>query len=128
MHFIRCIIPNKVKQCGHFEEELILSQLNTSCVLSYARFIRFGFSKCIDFEKLVKKCRLSEDDLNKELIDPLIFYSEVLLSIGFKFDEFKIGNGAIFLNSNKFELMEKFFSDIEEPRMTSANKNSCEPK
>lgn len=41
------------------------------------------------------------------------FYSKLFLSIGFKLEEFTIGNEAIFIRSNKFGSLEKFFSDLE---------------
>lgn len=109
---MRCILPNNDKQCGNFDEQLILEQLNTSCVMSYARFMRFGFSKRIDFKELVDKCKPIEDKLNTAHMDRSQFYSKILLCIGFTFGEFKIGNDAIFFRSNKFELLETFFSNI----------------
>lgn len=92
--------------------------------MSYARFIRFGFSKRIDFQELTNKCRLIK--LNKTRIDPNKFYSKVLLAIGFSSKEFKIGNDAVFFRSNKFEILEKIFSDMTEPRPVP--KGKLQPK
>lgn len=113
MHFIRCILPNSEKQNGKFDEELVLRQLNTSCTLAYANFIRFGYSKSVPFQELVEKCKTVEKKLIKASDSRSDFYSKVLLSIGFKFEDFKMGNEAIFFRSNKFELLEKNFCDME---------------
>lgn len=113
MHFIRCILPNNIKQKKVFEEVSVLGQLKTSCTVSYTNFVRFGYSKSVAFEKLAEKCRLVEEKWKKKYVDRLSFYSKVLLSIGFKVDEFKMGKEAIFLRSNKIALLEKFFVDIK---------------
>lgn len=113
MHFIRCILPNNNKQNGKFEEELVLSQLNTTCTVSYANFIRFGYSKSVPLEELVEKCRPVEEKWIRANADRSSFYSKVLLSIGFKLDEFKMGNEAIFCRSNKYVLLENFLVDMK---------------
>lgn len=126
---MRCILPNNEKKYGNFEEELVLKQLKTSSVISYARFIRFGFSKHIELQQLVDKCKLIEDKLNTARLDRSQFYSKVLLSIGFRLEEFRIGNGVIFFRSNKFELLEKFFCDItSEPNLIPTTKERLTPK
>lgn len=111
VHFIRCILPNNNKQEEHFEESLVLGQLKTSCTISYANFIRFGYSKSVKFEQLADVCRLVEKKWNK--MDRAHFYSKVLLSLGFKLNEIKLGKEAIFFRTNKFSCLEKLFSDIK---------------
>lgn len=111
MYFIRCIIPNNDKRNAKFDEELILSQLKTSCTISYAEFIRFGYTKRFDFKDLVIKCEPLKQEFIKYCYDRMHFYSKVLLSIGFKLEDFKMGTEAICFRSNKFQLMEDFLSD-----------------
>lgn len=121
LHFVRCILPNHCKQYGNFMEDFVLKQLNTSCVFSYARFIRLGFSKHIDFEELSIKCKVLEDKLKRRM-DRSEFYSKVFLSVGFRIEEFKIGRDAIFFRSNKFEILEKLFFDMtSEPNLYAPN-------
>lgn len=57
LHFIRCILPNNDKQKENFEEALVLSQLKTTCTVSYANFIRFGYSKCVSINQLAEMCK-----------------------------------------------------------------------
>lgn len=47
-------------------------------------------------------------------MDRTQFYSNVLLYIGFRLKDFKMGNDEIFFQSNKFHLLEKFFYDVAE--------------
>lgn len=107
MYFIRCIIPNNDKQNAKFDEELVLRQLKTSCTISYAKFIRFGYTKRIDFKDLVDKCEPLEQKFIKYCYDRMHFYSKVLLSIGFILEDFN----AIFFRSKKFQLLEDFLCD-----------------
>lgn len=124
MHFVRCIMPNKYKQQGQFERELVLTQLKTSCIVSYAQFIRFGYSKRIDFQELVNRCKSLEDKFQNDSFNRQYFYSKVLLSIGFKHEDFKMGSGVIFFRSNKFNLLEKIFSNMTGiPYLTLEQKN-----
>lgn len=109
LHFIRCILPNNDKEKGMFEENLILKQMNTSCTVSFAKFIRFGYSKRIQFQEVFEKCKSVEVKFVEGYFDRSNFYSMLLRCIGFKVQDFKIGNDAIFFRSNKFELLKQFF-------------------
>lgn len=113
MHFIRCILPNSEKHYDKFNEEVVLNQLKTSCTIAYANFIRFGYAKSIPLKKLTDKCETVEKKLVKTGLGRLSFYSNVLLSIGLKIEDFKIGNETIFFRFNKFDLVEQFFVDME---------------
>lgn len=120
-------MPNNNKQNGRFDEELVLSQLNTSCTVSYAKFIRFGYSKSVTLQELDQKCSSIVKKFAKASVSRSIFYSKLFLSIGFKLEEFTIGNEAIFFRSNKFESLEKFFSDLKtEPNLISDTKQTCD--
>lgn len=110
-HFIRCIQPNDEKQNGTFNEELVLRQLNTSSITSYAQFMCFGYPKRIASEKLIKKCEPIEKRF-KCMQRPTL-YSKILLSRGFKQTDFRIGKEMFFFRSTKFNLLEKLLHDLE---------------
>lgn len=112
MHFIRCILPNSSKQHEEFEEELVLRQLRTSCTVSYAKFIRFGYSERIDFQEFADKFKILEDKFKIDRDGRTNFYSKILISIGFSREEFKMGTETIFLRLNKLEVLKKIFSDM----------------
>lgn len=93
------------------DEGFVLEQLHTSSTVSYAKFIRYGYPKRIDFKKLVDACKPIKSKLEKAC-GKSNFYSKVLLSMGLKLNEFKFGNDTIFFRSKKFHLVEEFFSDL----------------
>lgn len=113
MQFIRCIQPNEEKQNGMFNNELVLKQLKTSSVISHAKFIRFGYSKRIAFQKLVDACEPIKKKLINVCGNPSKFYLIVMQSLGFNRNEFQMGNDVIFIRSNKFHLMEEFLSETQ---------------
>lgn len=114
LQFIRCILPNNAKQHANFDEELVLRQLLISCTVSYAKFIRFGYSKRVSHSRIIDACKWNE--LKIPYISRSKFCVNVLLCIGFKLNDFKMGNEAIAFRSNKFHLLEKFFSDCDAVR------------
>lgn len=127
-------MPNNQKQCGIFDEELILKQLNTSSTISYAKFIRFGYPKRIPYKKLADACKPIEDNLKKICHEESNIYTKVILSIGLSLNNFKLGNDTIFFRSKQFHLMEKFFSDrvmvseIAENNKTMSSEDSMTPQ
>lgn len=104
-HFIRCIQTNGEKKNGEFNDELVLKQLKTSSVISHAKFIRYGYSKRIDLQKLAVVCAPIEEKVIKLCGSQSKFYSTVMLSLGLDRNEFKMGNDMIFIRSNKFDLV-----------------------
>lgn len=111
MQFIRCILPNNEKQNGKFEDGLVLKQLITSSTISYAKFIRFGYAKHVALQKIIDECKCIENKFGKWSDNQLNFYSKVLLAIGLRLKDFKMGNDSVFFRSNKFHLLDKFFPD-----------------
>lgn len=118
VHFIRCILPNYEKRIGDFSEKLILEQLKTSSVVSYAKFVRFGYPKRIPIQKMIEICKSIEEKF-KKMYTQKYFYRKVLLTLGFKIKDFKMGNDEIFFRSDKFHLLENFFSDVQDAPILS---------
>lgn len=107
MHFIRCILPNTEEKSESFEEELVLRQLLTSSTISYARFMRFGYSKRVAYQTIIDSCKLVENKLKKHCVNRSNICSKILLSIGFKLNDFKMGNDTIAFRANSFHLLTK---------------------
>lgn len=112
VHFIRCIQPNNAKKNENFDDELVLKQLKTSSIISHAEFIRFGYSKRIDVQRIVEACKPIEKRLIKLCGNQSKLCSYVMLYLGFKLNEFKMGKDLIFCRSNKFHLLERFLSSL----------------
>lgn len=110
MHFIRCIMPNKNKRCDKLEKDLVLHQLNTSCVISYIQFIRYGYPKRVPIQRIMDECEANK--LTKTYINRSNFCKKIFTVIGLGFDDYKIGGDVIFIRANKFNLLEQFFLDV----------------
>lgn len=119
-----------------FDEQLVLHQLITSSTISYTQFVRFGYSKHVTFPLLIDAFKQLDDKLYKMCSNRSIFYSKILLLIGLKLNDFKIGNEAIFFRLNKYYLLENFllearavshFKICERDSSTEIAKK-CEPK
>lgn len=104
-------MPNREKQNGKFDEQLVLSQLLTSNTISYAKFVRFGYPKHISCQRIIDACKAIESKLIKMCVDQVHFCTKVLLSLGFLLDDFKISNGSILFRLNKYHLLEQFLTD-----------------
>lgn len=111
-HFIRCIQPNNEKQCGVFNEDMVLKQLNTTSTMAYAQFMCFGYPKRIALEELIKKCQPIEARFKS--FERSTLYSKILLSRGFKLENFRIGKEIIFFRSTQFSLLQDLLRDLEE--------------
>lgn len=120
------MLPNNEKQNGKFDEELILRQLISSNTISYAKFMRFGYPKRISLQTMLNECKLVEEKINIPCVDRLNFIFKVLLCIGFRFEDFKMGNDAIFFRSNKFHLIEKFFLEVAETKITECTLSTAD--
>lgn len=112
VHFIRCIRPNSEKRYENFNDELVLQQLKTSSIISHAEFIRFGYSMRIDVRKIIEACKPIEKKLMKVCVNQSKLCLYVMLYLGFKLNEFKMGKDVIFCRSNKFHLVEQFLSSL----------------
>lgn len=80
--------------------------------------MRSGFPKRITLEELVNVCQPIKKKF-KSFQGPNL-YSKILLSRGFRLNDFRIGKEMIFFRSANFSLLEKLFHDLREsPENTS---------
>lgn len=112
-HFVRCIRPNNEKQKENFDNELVLRQLMTSSTVAYAKFIRYGYSKHIPYQKIIDECKWIEEKLKIPSLNRSNLYFRILMPLGFSPKDLKMGREMIFFHSNKYHLIENFFSDAK---------------
>lgn len=101
-HFIRCIKANKAGD-DTFDEEFVAKQLDTSGSFAYQRLMKIGFPSRIDYRPICSQL-LRFEELPK---DPKILIEELLLCVGLKETDFKIGSSKLFLRPDKLEELEK---------------------
>lgn len=102
-HFVRCIKPNSSMRLNEFNEEMVMSQLLSSSILSYADLISLGFPLRISIEQMDQLyaphyhlCPNEKD-----------FHTQLLLSVGFSRVDFKYGKNHILFRFNKNDLIQK---------------------
>lgn len=98
-------------------------------MVSYAKFIRFGYSERIDFQEFADRFKFLEDKFKIDRDGRTNFYSKILLSIGFSREEFKMGTETIFFRLNKLEVLKKVFSDmVTIPKLIVGESEKRKPK
>lgn len=99
----------------------------TSSTIAYAKFIRYGYSKHVPFQKVIDECKWLENKLKIPCLNRSNLYSRILMPIGFGPKDFKMCSEMIFFRSNKFHLLENLFSDVKAALHTSASMKQHQP-
>lgn len=112
-HFIRCILPNRVKSSKVFDKKLVLDQLTCNGVLEGIRISREGFPNRIPFESFAKDYQILLDDKFDNLdIDAKQKTRDIMNTIKIGIDEktqdFQIGKSKILFRAGKLAVLEKF--------------------
>lgn len=89
-----------------FDECMILRQLRSSSTLAYADFVRFGFPLRI---AVTEMDNLYAPHYNI-CADARKFHMKLLLAIGLRIGEFKLGQNYILFRSNQRDKLEKLLS------------------
>lgn len=73
--------------------------------------MRFGYSKNVPHKQIIETCKSVENKLKKHCVNRSSICSKILMSIGFKLKDFKMGKDTIGFRANSFHLLENFFAD-----------------
>ncbi|KAI5159262.1 myosin heavy chain 9/10/11/14 [Nematocida ausubeli] len=96
-HFVRCILPNRAKKSGIFDDAQVLHQLQCNGVLEGVRISRQGFPTRIEFREFTQRYALLSR-AGKEHIPPAEKGAIALLTeLGIPSSLFKIGRTRLFL-------------------------------
>lgn len=101
--FIHCVKPNRDMIVQKFDECMVLKQLRSTSTLAYTDFVRFGFPLRISVAKM------------QSLYAPHYhictsarkFHMKLLLAIGLRIGQFKLGQNFIFFRSDQHEKMQQ---------------------
>ncbi|XP_055702065.1 myosin heavy chain, muscle isoform X24 [Phlebotomus papatasi] len=106
-HFVRCIIPNELKQPGVIDSHLVMHQLTCNGVLEGIRICRKGFPNRMvypDFKLRYKIINPKQVDATSDLKKAA---SAILDSTGFDPDLYRLGNTKVFFRAGVLGQMEE---------------------
>ncbi|XP_033248661.1 myosin heavy chain, muscle isoform X28 [Drosophila miranda] len=107
-HFVRCIIPNEMKQPGLVDAHLVMHQLTCNGVLEGIRICRKGFPNRMvypDFKmryKIMCPKQLQGVEKDKKAADIIIKF------IDLPEDQYRLGNTKVFFRAGVLGQMEEF--------------------
>lgn len=73
--------------------------------------MRYGYSKRLALQEFIDLCRPLENELKS--IESSMLYKKCFLTLGLEMKDFRMGNNTIFFRMNKFDLIEKFISNLK---------------
>ncbi|XP_058451349.1 myosin heavy chain, muscle isoform X11 [Malaya genurostris] len=107
-HFVRCIIPNELKQTGLIDAHLVMHQLTCNGVLEGIRICRKGFPNRMmypDFKLRYKILNPKEVETKK---DPKACAECILNAVGLDTEMYRLGNTKVFFRAGVLGQMEEF--------------------
>lgn len=93
--------PNQDQIPYVFENDFVLQQLKSSCILSYAEFMRSGYSVHIDMNSLDNEFQPYFNQFAQEFQNKKSFYNLLATSLGLLPGDFKFGQNIIFCRQKK---------------------------
>lgn len=115
-HFVRCILPNEIKQHGLFDSHLVLHQLHCNNILEGIRICRKGFPVRITFQefqqrysfllskkttrKLMKEKSLDENDNGLRRTEAILKRAHI------EDDQYRFGTTKIFFRTDILKVLE----------------------
>lgn len=88
---------------AHFDDQMVMIQLKSSSVLSYVEFVRHGFPLRVSIEQIHKRYAPHYH----LCANRTYFQTKLLLSIGLRRIDFRIGKNCILFRSDKNDIMQK---------------------
>ncbi|XP_055686228.1 myosin heavy chain, muscle isoform X7 [Lutzomyia longipalpis] len=107
-HFVRCIIPNELKQPGVIDSHLVMHQLTCNGVLEGIRICRKGFPNRMVYPDFKLRYKIINpkgvDDVKG---DPKKAAAAILDNTGFDPDLYRLGNTKVFFRAGVLGQMEE---------------------
>ncbi|XP_021367481.1 myosin heavy chain, striated muscle-like [Mizuhopecten yessoensis] len=99
-HFVRCIIPNELKQPGLIDAELVLHQLQCNGVLEGIRICRKGFpSRLIYSEFKQRYSILAPNAIPQGFVDGKTVSEKILTGLQMDPTEYRLGTTKVFFKA-----------------------------
>ncbi|XP_016768919.1 myosin heavy chain, muscle isoform X30 [Apis mellifera] len=107
-HFVRCIIPNEMKQPGVIDSHLVMHQLTCNGVLEGIRICRKGFPNRMVYPDFKLRYKILCANAIKEPCDPQKATQLILDAINLEPELYRMGNTKVFFRAGVLGQMEEF--------------------
>jgi len=107
-HFVRCIIPNELKQPGVIDSHLVMHQLTCNGVLEGIRICRKGFPNRMVYPDFKLRYQILCPKLIQDVADPKKVAAIILETTGLSDDTFRLGATKVFFRAGVLGQMEEF--------------------
>ncbi|XP_023295442.1 myosin heavy chain, muscle isoform X20 [Lucilia cuprina] len=107
-HFVRCIIPNEMKQPGVVDAHLVMHQLTCNGVLEGIRICRKGFPNRMVYADFKQRYQILNPRGIKGVDDPKKCTKILIESTELDDDQYRLGNTKVFFRAGVLGQMEEF--------------------
>ncbi|XP_041979134.1 myosin heavy chain, muscle isoform X9 [Aricia agestis] len=110
-HFVRCIIPNELKQAGLIDSHLVMHQLTCNGVLEGIRICRKGFPNRMVYPDFKLRYMILAPAIMAAEEDPKEAARKCFESIGLDPESYRIGHTKVFFRAGVLGQMEELRDD-----------------
>ncbi|ODM97874.1 Myosin heavy chain, muscle [Orchesella cincta] len=110
-HFIRCIIPNELKQPGLIDSHLVMHQLTCNGVLEGIRICRKGFPNRMAYPDFVFRYSILASKPMSEQKEDKKIATACFEHIGLEADKWRVGHTKVFFRAGVLGEMEEMRDD-----------------
>ncbi|XP_065090265.1 myosin heavy chain, muscle isoform X26 [Ochlerotatus camptorhynchus] len=107
-HFVRCIIPNELKQTGLIDAHLVMHQLTCNGVLEGIRICRKGFPNRMMYPDFKLRYKILNPKAADQEKDEKKCADLILQAVGLDTESFRLGNTKVFFRAGVLGQMEEF--------------------
>ncbi|XP_071578985.1 myosin heavy chain, muscle-like isoform X10 [Temnothorax nylanderi] len=106
-HFVRCIIPNELKQPGVIDSHLVMHQLTCNGVLEGIRICRKGFPNRMVYPDFKLRYKILCANAVREPCEPQKATQIILDTINLENDQYRMGHTKVFFRAGVLGQMEE---------------------
>ncbi|XP_025262949.1 myosin heavy chain, muscle isoform X25 [Camponotus floridanus] len=106
-HFVRCIIPNELKQPGVIDSHLVMHQLTCNGVLEGIRICRKGFPNRMVYPDFKLRYKILCANAVQEPCEPQKATQIILDQINLESDQYRMGHTKVFFRAGVLGQMEE---------------------
>ncbi|XP_012254773.1 myosin heavy chain, muscle isoform X2 [Athalia rosae] len=107
-HFVRCIIPNELKQPGLIDSHLVMHQLTCNGVLEGIRICRKGFPNRMVYPDFKLRYKILAPAAVDKASEPKKAAEAILDAAGLDADQFRLGHTKVFFRAGVLGQMEEY--------------------